>query len=73
MDQKTADLIREYLENHTNVIIWHNNETAGFWYWSVVVVATDFWLDSFDTKDKAIKYCEDNELLIIDIIDDKKG
>jgi beta-galactosidase GanA len=73
MDQETANLIREYLENHVNVIIWHNNETAGFWYWSVMVVETDFWLESFDNKDDAIKYCEEHELLIVDIVDDKVG
>jgi hypothetical protein len=69
MDQETANLIREYLENHVNVIIWHNNETAGFWCWSVMVVGTDFWLESFDNKDDAIKYCEEHELLIVDIVD----
>lgn len=72
MDQETANLIREYLENHVNVIIYHNNETAGFWYWSIVIADTDFWLESFNTKEDAIKYCEDHELLIVDIIDDKK-
>ena len=49
-----------------NLNVWlnYNNET-GDWQWSIQVADTDFWLDSFDTKEQAEKLCEEMGWVII--------
>lgn len=56
--------IKKYLKVKPNVFINYNNE-AGIWLYSVQVVDTDFWLDSFKTQNEAFEYCERHNLEII--------
>jgi hypothetical protein len=61
--------IKQYLHDHVDVYISHNNE-IGDLIWAVVVVDSDeFWLETFKIKEKAIEYCNDNKLKITKIID----
>ena len=46
----------------TRVCINHNDE-AGIWQYSVQVVGDGYWLDSFDTEDKAKKFIEQHGLV----------
>lgn len=67
---KMQAIIKAYIDDpSTRVWINHNDET-GVWYYSVQVEGTDFWLDSFDTNQEALKYIRDNGLKMSE--DDKK-
>ena len=59
----TYNRIVEYMKDpNTRVYINHNNET-GSWYYSVVVENSDaFWLNSFDTEQKALGFIKENGL-----------
>jgi hypothetical protein len=59
----TKAQIKKYLETKTPVTIFENNET-GEKQFSVQVVDTDFWLDSFPTFEQAVEYCREHQLLI---------
>jgi hypothetical protein len=57
------ELINHHLKQKSPVKIYYNNET-GVWQYSIEVIGTDLWLDSFNNKKQAIKYCKDNNLPI---------
>ena len=59
-----------YLVTRPNfsVYIDHNDE-IGEWLWSVVVTGTDFWLESFDTREEAIEWCAYNGWLTTHVND----
>jgi hypothetical protein len=46
---------RKILERKPSVAIFHNDET-GEWQYSIVLVGTDLWLDSFATQKEAIDF-----------------
>lgn len=61
----TQEIITVALEQEKpDIRISHNNET-GQLLWSVEVDGTSFWLDSFATKDEAMRFCEINQLKIV--------
>jgi len=59
----TEKIIQEAIENKSPVFINFNNESDIGWKYSVALCdIEDFWLDSFETLEKAKEYCEKNGL-----------
>lgn len=58
---KLADQVKFLLSLKIPVAVYGNDE-SGDWVYSVVVRGTDFWLESFKTKDEAVSYCKKYEL-----------
>lgn len=57
--------IQKYLEDpNTQVRIYFNNET-GEWLYSICVVGTEFWLDSFETREQALDYVAMHRLKLV--------
>lgn len=56
-----------YIKNpNTRVFINHNRE-LGEWLYSVEVADADgFWLSSFDTKEEAEQYIQENHLIMVE-------
>lgn len=62
--------IEQYIQNKHPVFIFYNNDLGeSRWLYSVQVVGTDLWLDSFTEEKDAIKFCNDNGLPIVKEID----
>lgn len=57
------DEIKYHIENKSPVEIYYNDD-IGKWLWSVQVVGTELWLDSFKEKCEAINFCKENGLKI---------
>jgi hypothetical protein len=38
-------------------VILYENDEAGDWQWSLTFENSDFWMDSFDTKEEARGFC----------------
>ncbi len=50
------------------VNIYYNDE-SGDWKWSVADANDpEFWIDSFETEQEAIDFCEKNGLSIVEVI-----
>ncbi|MNL78015.1 hypothetical protein D3C87_2043120 [compost metagenome] len=58
--------VQKVLKDKPDVDIYYNNE-SGQWLWSVQVCNDDFWLDSFDTCEEAVDFCQKHELKVITI------
>ena len=56
--------VKKYLKKHADVWINKNTETGELLY-SVQVLGTDFWLDSFHTLKEADVYCRKHKLPVI--------
>lgn len=57
------DQIKQYIKDKAEVDINYNNEN-GKWVYAVQVINTDFWLDAFKTREKAIEYINKNGLVL---------
>lgn len=57
--------IKEYIKQKSKVWINYNNEN-GKWVYAVQVCGTDFWLNAFITRDKAINYIIKNDLVLVE-------
>ena len=57
------DQIKQYIKDKAEVDINYNNEN-GKWVYAVQVINTDFWLDTFKTREKAIEYINKNGLVL---------
>lgn len=55
--------IKQYIKDKVEVFINYNNEN-GKWVYAVQVKNTDFWLDAFKTREKAIEYINKNGLVL---------
>lgn len=71
IDQQLAsyhDAHTRYLEKimkeKPQVSVYYNNE-AGEWWWSVEVVGTEYWIDSFDSEKEAKEFCLEKGLKIV--------
>ena len=56
-DQQIKDFIAQKVPveiNHTNV--------NGAWLWAIQVAETDFWLEAYNSVEKAVKFCTRNQL-----------
>ncbi len=62
------EIVAARIADKVTVKIYHNNE-SGDWKWSVVDANDpEFWLNSFDTKQKALDFCEKHGLFIVEVI-----
>lgn len=57
--------IEFHIKNKSPVELYYNNDT-GKWLWAVQVCFSELWLDAFENKEQAIKFCEDNELGVLE-------
>jgi len=48
-----------------NVLIHHNDEAGVVWYSVCKESDPGYWIDSFDTKREAEKFCSDNGYTIV--------
>jgi hypothetical protein len=55
--------IKQYIKDKAEVFINYNNEN-GEWIYAVQVINTDFWLNAFKTREKAIEYINKNGLVL---------
>lgn len=53
--------IQRALVERVECLIYYTDET-GQWLWAVQIKGTDFWLNSFNTRQEAEEYCNSNEL-----------
>lgn len=55
-EKLVREMRKDFIKEKKSVTIYYNNEN-GKWIWSVQVDGTDFWLNSFSTPDRAVRYC----------------
>jgi hypothetical protein len=65
MEECFKNVTEEYLKQKVDVYIDYNNELDEWTYSVAVINSNGFWLDSFDTEEKAIEYCKKHELKIV--------
>jgi len=63
---RIEEAISEYIRNPDTRVFINYNDEAGIWQYSVQVSGTAFWLNSFETKPKALEYIEENGLKMDD-------
>lgn len=56
--------LEKIMKEKPQVAVYYNNE-AGEWWWSVEIVGTDYWIDSFESEEDANIFCLENELKIV--------
>jgi hypothetical protein len=66
MNKSFSDaIIKLALERKERVCIFRTTETGEIKWAVELIELRDFWLDTFDTEDEAIEYCNKYELGII--------
>lgn len=60
--------VKKYIKDKVNVVIYYNNE-VGSYQWSVCVESDfEFWLDSFQYKKDAVRFCKKHSLKVVRVI-----
>jgi hypothetical protein len=73
MDTNTENERKQIIQSKAPVYIWLNT-LLGPKLYSVTTNMSDegFWLDTFEDKQKAVKFCKRHKLPIVEIIEDER-
>lgn len=59
-------MLKSYIKQKSPVVVYQNNENGSI-VWAVRVDGTDFWLNAFEHKEDAMRFCERYKLPIVQI------
>lgn len=64
MNSDEMAMWKNYIKQKSPVVVYQNDENGSI-VWAVRVHGTDFWLNAFEHKEEAMRFCEENDLLVV--------